>query len=402
MNTTLISACAATVLAASSMTAMAKEQTQGLLSLAQALKAETAYQESLAPAAGGIDTSIQMQFRYKFNQRGSQSTTLAAADDDLTIGFVNRRTKLYLKGKVTEDISALVIMSFSKSSGGAALYDAVFDWKLSDTVTVRGGQFKPALLREESVSSKYLLAVDRSSVNETFNQDYTQGVELVIAEDDWRAKLGFNDGIASDNTYYTSASEADYGFTARGEIKFGDASWKQYKQFTSWRGAKGGLMVGAAIHHQSMGNTNPATTPTTEMNTGTVDASLLGDGWNLYAAGVWRTTDSGPTSLTDAGFILQGGVFASDQNEFFARWDMISPSDSTPIVVGVSGPSDFNVLTIGWNHYLVPESHAAKFTIEVQKYFDPTTESIVAIKGNIQPDSTSDQFAVTAQFQLLF
>lgn len=161
-------------------------------------------------------------------------------------------------------------------------------------------------------------------------------------------------------------------------------------------------MVGAAFNHQAMGNTNPATTPSTSLGTGTIDASLLGDGWNLYAAGVWRTMDSGASSLTDTGFLLQGGVFVSDIDELYARWDVVVPSDSNLVVAGVSGNSDFNTFTVGWNHYVIPESHAAKFTLEFQHYPDPTTESIITVKGNILPDSTGDQFAITAQFQLLF
>jgi len=398
----LISACAATVLSISSMNAIAGEERGGLLNLAAAVQADSASRESLAPASDELKISLQMQFRYNFNQRGSDSTTLASPDEDVTIGFVNRRTKIAIAGKVTDDISAKVQISFSDSSGSASLYDGYFKWKLSDTVVFRAGQFKPGLLREENLSSKYMLATDRSSANETLNQDYTQGVELRVTEDDWRFIASFNDGFSTKNTYFTSSSEADYGVTARGELKFGESTWKQYKQFTSWRGASGGLMIGAAAHHQSMGRTNPATNPTTDLTTFTVDASLLGDGWNLYSAGIWRSTNDGLTTFTDSGFILQGGVFVSDTDEFFARWDLIMPSDSTPVVVGTSGPSEFNTFTVGWNHYILPESHAAKFTLEVQHFPDPTTESIVTLKNNLLADSTSGQFAITAQFQLLF
>ena len=373
-----------------------------MLDLARAVEHASYGYGSLSPIPDSLKASIHTQFRYMYNQRDSKSTTLVGPDDDLTIGFVTRRTKFKLSGNVTEDISAKVTMAFSNSTGAAALEDAVFSWKISDTVSLRGGQFKPALVREENMSSSKQLTVDRSAVNETINQDFTQGLELIITEDDWRAFLSFNDGIGADNTYFTSATEGDLGFTARGELRFGDASWKQFGQFTSFRGANTGLMVGAAFHHQTMGNTNPSTTPSTDMSIGVLDASYLGDGWNLFAAGTWRTMDSGATSLTDAGLVLQGGVFVSDNDEFFARWDVLMPSDSNPIVPGTSGNSDFNTVTVGWNHYIIPESHAAKFTLEVQHYADPTTESIVSLRNNLLADSTSGQFAITAQMQLLF
>ena len=383
--------------------AHAAEDTAELLQLSRAYSDSVyAGMVSSSPFPDSLKVSLQTQFRYNINVRGSNSTTLASPDDDVTIGFTTRRTKLGIEGKVTDNISGKVKFGFSQSSGAGTLEDAVLAWKLSDTVTFRAGQFKPSVLREEIVSSSLQLATDRSSLNETFNQDFTQGVELIVTEDDWRVTVGFNDGFNADNTFYNSASEADYAGTVRGELRFGDASWSQYKQFTSWRGANSGFMLGGALHYQGMGSTNPATNPTTEMTTGTIDASLVQDGWNLYAAVLWRSMNSGTMTLTDSGFVLQGGVFVSDQDEFFGRWDIITPSDSNPTVVGTSGANDFNTLTVGWNHYLIPESHAAKFTLEVQHYPDPSTESIVSIRGNLLADSTSDQFAITAQFQLLF
>ena len=357
---------------------------------------------SFSTIPDSFKASIQLQTRYNYNQRGSDSTTLGGDQNDLSIGFTNRRSKMSLESKVTDAISAKVQFAFSQSSGAGSLEVAAMTWKLSDTVGIRAGQFKTALLREENISSRRQLTVDRSATNETFNQDYSQGIQLTVKEDSWRLFLSFTDGFGSDNTYFSSTAEADYAVTARFERRFGEASWSQYKQFTSWRGANGGLMVGAAFHFQEMGLTNPATTPATDMSTGTVDASLMGDGWNLFAAWTWRTMDTGVQTLSDAGFVFQGGVFVSDQDEFFARWDMIMPSNENATVVGVSGSEDFNTFTLGWNHYLIPESHAAKFTLQVQAYPDATTESIVAIKGNLLPDSTGDQFAFTAQFQLLF
>ena len=399
-NTSIVAIFAGTLVG----TAFAGEESGRLLELSRAYELAGYTDTSMlsSPIAEGLKVGIHTQFRYNINKRGSDSTTLAAPKDDLTLGFTTRRTKVGIEGKVTDDITGKVKFAFSQSSGSAALESAEFKWKLSDTVTLRAGQFKPGLIREENISSSKQLATDRSSANETFNQDFTQGVELIFTEDDWRFITSFNDGFGADNTFYTSATEADYALTARGELKLGEASWSQYKQFTSWRGANEGLLLGAAAHYQAKGSTNPSTTPETETATFTADASLVRDGWNLYAAGIWRSMNTGTMTLTDGGFVVQGGAFVSDNDEFFARWDLIMPSDSSPVVAGVSGSSDFNALTIGWNHYLIPESHAAKFTLEVQHYPDATTESIVAIKGNLLADSTGDQFAVTAQFQLLF
>ena len=61
--------------------------------------------------------SMQIQFRYNYNQRGSDSITLANSNDNLTLGFTNRRTKLGLKANVTESISARAKLGLSQTSG---------------------------------------------------------------------------------------------------------------------------------------------------------------------------------------------------------------------------------------------------------------------------------------------
>ena len=61
-------------------------------------------------------------------------------------------------------------------------------------------------------------------------------------------------------------------------------------------------------------------------------------------------------------------------------------------------------MTVGWNHYMVPESHAAKFTLDLRYYLDATTTSIVSTSDghNLLADSEDGQFGLTAQMQFLF
>lgn len=342
---------------------------------------------------------VQVQARYQFNSRDDASSTLASPDDDTTTGFVIRRAKFGVEGNVTDNIKGKLKFAFNRNSGAAALEDAYANWKINDDISLKVGQFKAAVLREENMSSSKQLASDRSAVNETFNQDFTQGVEMTFGGDQWRAMIGVNDGFGTDNTAFNSGSEADFGISARAEILIGDASWSQFKQFTSFRGSNAGGMIGAAIHFESAGDTNPSTTPTTDMTVGTVDFSWVDDGWNFFAAGVWNSMDTGTTSFDDMGFIAQGGIFLDDQNEIFARWDAVLPDDNR----GATG-DDFNSVTVGWNHYLIPESHAAKFTVDIAYYIDATTTSIVSTSDghNLLPDSEDGQFGLTAQMQILF
>jgi Phosphate-selective porin O and P len=346
-----------------------------------------------------LKIGVQIQARYQFNSRDDAGTTLASPDDDITTGFVIRRAKIGIEGKVTDNIKGKIKFAFDRKTGVGKLEDAYAKWAINDDLTLKIGQFKQGLLREENMSSSKQLATDRSAVNETFNQDFSQGIELHFGGDKWRGLVGFTDGFKTGNTAFNSASEADYALNTRFEVLLGDADWSQFKQFTSWRGSDSGGMLGAALAYQSAGDTNPATALTIEMTTGTIDFSYVGDGWNGYAAGVWRKMDTGAVSIDDFGIVVQGGVFVADQDELFARWDAIFPDSAN----GATS-EDFNSVTVGWNHYIIPESHAAKFTLDLAYYLDSTTGSIVKTSDghNLLADSTDGQIGITAQLQLLF
>jgi phosphate-selective porin O/P len=357
--------------------------------------------ESLPGASGieGLKVTLQLQSRYQFNSRDDSGTTLARTDDGTTMGFALRRTKVGFEAKVMDNLTAKIKFAFDRKTGVASLEDGYGKWKINDEFTLKFGQFKPALLREESLSSSKQLASERSAMNETFNQDFSQGVELDYSAERWRAKVSFNDGFNNDNTAFNAASEADFALTARVETRVGEAGWSAYKQFTSFRGSNRGGLIGGAIHYQSRGDTNPSFTPAIDMTVGTIDFSWVDDGWNFYAAGVWRRNDNGVTELDDFGIVVQGGIFVADQDELFARWDEIFPDDGNG-----ARSQDFGRVTFGWNHYFLPESHAAKFTIDCAYALDSTTDSIVKTSDghNLLSDSEDGQFAITAQMQLLF
>jgi len=346
-----------------------------------------------------ITLSGQLQFRYQANFRDDQPTNAGGGtDDDVTVGFVMRRAKIAAKAKVTDTIHANIQLAFNRSTGLAALETAEINWKLTDDWTLRFGQFKSPFLREELVSSKRQLTSERSPVNETFNQDYSQGVELNYAQESWRLAFMVSDGFNTDNTRFNSAMESDIALTARAEVLLGDAGFKQYKQFTSFRGVTQGAMLGLAGHWQSMGDTNPSLPNSMDMTTITGDFSFVADGWNLYAAGIWRNMDvTAATSADDFGVVVQGGVFISDADEIFARYSGFFPDD-------FDGAADFNSLTVGWNRYISPESHAAKLTVDLTYHFDAVTGSGIATSDghNLLTDTNDGQLGLIAQVQLLF
>jgi hypothetical protein len=346
-----------------------------------------------APAASPVTVGGQIQFRYIWNVRDQD-----IAGNDSTNGFQTRRTKLWAKGEIADGWSYKVQGAFDRDGGTFGLEDAYVDYKADDAWTIRWGQFKLPFMREESVSSSRQLAADRSIANEVFNQDWSQGIQATFAQDAWRFMGAFSDGFGTRNSDFDSGSEADYALTARGEF-LGAGDWKNFDDFTSWQGSPFGWMVGGAIHWQSGGNT--VGTPDVDVLSVTVDGSLEGDGWNAFISGVWRKVDPNSGSkFDDFGWTIQGGYFVAADWELFGRWSQVFPDKDR------GSAKTFSELAVGVNHYVIPESHAAKFTVDWVLW--PT--SIVNSSSIVGPstgigllsDTGDPQWAIRGQFQLLF
>ncbi len=360
-----------------------------------------------APGDTRLNISGQLQFRYQATFRADDPPVIGA-DNDVTSGFATRRAKIKLEGHdKSERLSYKLIGAFSRSTGMFLLEDAFVAFDLTDDWTLSVGQFKGPLLREELVSSSAQLLVERSVVNETFNQGQMQGARLEWDSDRVRLAAMISDGLASANTPYNAAAEADVALGARVEVLVGEAGdWKRFKDFTSWRGAPFNAMLGAALHWQSTGDTNPSAASgmgaDIDLLTLTADASLEGDGWNAFASFVWRRTDAAamPT-FDDLGASVQGGVFVTDQAELFARWDAVF-ADTGRMLPG----DELHTIAAGVNYYFLPESHAAKLTANVLWYLDPPSDlaGVVGPSDSIPllADANGDQIALVIQFQLLF
>jgi hypothetical protein len=359
------------------------------------------------------------QFRYVANFRSSEG---AEPEKSFTSGFQNRRTQLILNGNIINpDLTFRVQQEFSRSGGGAGLLDAFGQYKMDNGWAVKWGQFKAPLLREELVSDTYQLAADRSIMNTVFTQGRTQGIELNYEADAWRGYFSFNDGLQTANTDFNSGGfgtvptglatpgEADWGLTARGEFKWA-GDWKQFRDFTSWQQEPYAGMVGVAGHYQHGGGTGALGGSTTEVNVAeaTIDASMEGNGWNAYAAAIYRHIDprgslADGSNLDDFGFLIQGGIFVSPQAELFARWDGVWADKD---YLGDDSRKLFHEATVGVNYYFSEKSHAAKFTADAIWAFNETEDRPLIqtpdTAAAILPSSENDQAAVRLQFQLVF
>jgi len=379
----------------------------GLSSFALAQNADQsrAYANELTSDAAGhqsfaanstVEVYGQIQFRYIINSRDE-----VAGDDDAAIGFQTRRTKIGVRGTVGENFGYEVRGAFDREDGVFGLENAFVTYAIDDNWTARWGQFKLPTLREELTSSTNLLAVDRSTVNEAFNQDYSQGIEFQYRNDSFMFRGAFSDGFGTRNTDFTSGTEADYAFTGRLDYRWGAGDWSRFEDFTSWRGQEYGGTIGGAAHWQSGGDT--VGTADTDIWQVTVDTGVEGNGWNVYGAFIWTNTDTAGAadSTDDLGWLVQGGWFLTDNWELFGRFDMVIPDDDRG-----AASDEFSAFTIGVNDYIIPESHAAKFSADLVWNLDAQADSASVVFPNtgtgLLTDTEGDQFVIRLQFQLLF
>jgi hypothetical protein len=352
------------------------------------------------PAAPLVQIGGQIQFRYLINFRDEVPVVPGGAEEnDVSTGFQTRRTKLEAKGEVSDGWSYFVQINADEDGGSVGLQEAWVKYQINEQSTLQWGQLKLPLLREELVSSKRQLAAERSVTNEVFTQDRSQGVQYGWDGESMRFRVAFSDGLDTENTDFNSAGEADFAFTGRFEYK-GSGDWKQFDDFTSWQGSPFAWMVGGAAHYQNGGSTNNSFDH--DLVQVTVDGSLEGNGWNAFAAFIYRMADiTGSIDADDYGFLVQGGVFLNPQWELFGRLDWINAD-------GVFAPAgeDFTSITAGVNYYVIPESHAAKFTGDFVYFVDNPSETAIVFSPDTGVgllDTAEDgQFVIRLQFQLLF
>ncbi|MDF1808960.1 MAG: porin [Phycisphaerales bacterium] len=358
---------------------------------AGSLELDRAYASELKADAGtrsvlnqgnlsNLEVHVGVRFGYSFNSRDGS----ALGDSDTTMGFNFSEAEVALEGDVTDNMHARLSFDFgpdnSDSLGGEGtghLEDAFVDWAVNDDFSLRVGQFIPSYSAEASTSEFHMMNSYRSVTHEFLGTpSWTQGVEASFGGDTWTFAVGFNDGPNTASTAFNSMSEADYGFNARFDF-YSDSDHGRFADQTSWRGSENGWRAGAGLMFATYGNTNPAATTTESDNFfWTIDGAYEGDGWAVRAAFYSSNIDpNAGTEHTNYGFELGGSFFFNDQWEGFARWDTLMLDDDTGAgQVVASGEEVQNFVAIGANYYFVPESQAAKFTLELGMALDETAD----------------------------
>lgn len=338
-------------------------------SYAAELKADAGARAVLSQGnLGNITVTAGIRFGYDYNDVDGRATT----DDDTTMGFGFQDAEIAIEGDVTDNMRARVSFDFglndaSGAAGGSAvLEDAFVDWAVNDTFSLRVGQFVPAGSAEGSTSEYKIMGAYRGVAHEFLDTPgWTQGIEAHFGGDTWGFVAGLNDGRNTGNASFNSAAEADFGVNFRFDF-YSDSDKARFADQTSWRGSATGWRVGAGLQWESFGSTNPSGVETDSLFFA-LDGTYEADGWSATAA--FYYTDIEDTATTDhsnMGFSLAGTFFFSDQWEGFARWDtIILDDDATAGQINAGGEDAFNFIAIGANYYFIPESHAAKFTVEL-------------------------------------
>lgn len=377
--------------------------------------------------ASTLTTNALFQFRYVANFRDDMNAGVGT-DNDFTTGFEIPRARIDWSGNLINDnLTYRISVDSGEANSPANSLNVTwaygqYAFEGMEGAFVRFGQFKAPLLWEELVDAEFQLAADRSVANESFSQGYSQGLMFGYEAEAWRGYFALTDGLRSAGSTYNGAGAADIALTARGEFKIA-GDWARFTDFTSWRNSDYAAKIGAAIHWETYGDTQPSSgggpLPFSQGTQGdqivyTVDAAVEGNGWNAFAAfiGSWSEADAGTnTDRSDFAVVAQAGVFLTDQVELFGRYDGLFVDSDRGLA-----EDNFNFGAIGFNYYFFPESHAVKATVDLLMSFDKTVPSLVGVlpgaaaggnSGTFSPTSFLGQgddteFALRAQASVLF
>jgi hypothetical protein len=357
---------------------------------------------NIADASGDNRLTIggYAAFRYNASFRDSDSV---GDTEDLTQGFSTPLTRVRFSGTVGDrNLSYKIQASFNGEDGVAAIDDAFGEYAFGEGWSFRWGQFNLPVVREISVGAEDHLGADFSLTSQFFGQGYSQGIMLSYASDTMRFQGALSDGASTANTNFTSTAEADYALSARLEGLLVGSDWGRFNNYTSWRNAEDGALLGGAIHWQSGGETGG--TSDVDLLIATIDFTYEGAGWNATGVGYYASADQGNGSdRDDFGFMAQGGIFLNDQWEAFARYDGFFLDDDA------TSEDNLNFFTIGVNYYMFQDSNAAKFTGQIGYAFEDTSDLFGSggfLEGTNESgflgDSEEGEIALTLQAQLRF
>ena len=418
----------------------------------------------LASADGGFTLRVQgqLQVRWVLNHNPSGQNysnanyavdsfnDTSSVDGSKTAwGFQVRRAKVKFKGSVLDDSWRYQINgAFSSSSGSFAFEDVMISKHYDNGLAVTLGQFKVPFTREELVSSRKQLAVDRSLVNAFFGSGRGLGVDVRYRDEDLSLEGYYGNGMRTaveNSPLFTSSADnpTEYAFAGRVQWKLA-GDWSQFKDFNAGLSEKTAVMIGLAGMSQRYNQNASASTllaplappngtPTGYAGGGTLDGTTVSgvtadisakfDNVSLFGAVVWQQYDLdgswqsqiiGNQSLGGStnpwGFLVQGGYALTETFELFARYAFTNadfgsitlPQPGPPPGPYALGSMKTSVITLGVNHFI---NDNVKFTADWGINLD--SPMIGVNQGSLQGlgwgyTNARYQWVLRGQIQLLF
>ncbi|MEI6273281.1 MAG: porin [Phycisphaerae bacterium] len=336
-------------------------------------------------------------------------------------------------------------------SSNAGMEEAMVIKELSHEFKISVGQFKSPFLREEIVSSRRQLAVERSLVDQMFSTKFTQGVMGTWTGDRAMFEVMYNDGGSNANTGATAAFNSESvgtptnmnngaGFTEwaitahAGWLAYGH--WNDFNDLTSFPGEGEGLMFNTWLNMQRGGQQVSSAVQDNKnipLN-GNADAQFLtwsaDASWNFGGANVFgyfvmntayeipATTTNNIGSINSYGAVVQGGYFITNTVELFGRWEWLSTQNKGVNDIGNNGATTHNVAnvfnagrtnayTAGFNWFIY--GRQIKLTTDIGFTTAPLWfnngiygAGVAGTNYRIEPAGGGGQIVVRSQLQLLF
>lgn len=350
-----------------------------------------------------IDPIAFVQFRYIADVQDQQD-----GQEDLTVGFVNSRTRVGLKGNIEEPNMDFFVWFGFTGSGSSLLLDAWMNWQIDDNFSLKAGQFKLHTWNEWTVSETKQTFVERSLLDARFSSLYGQGIEATWKNDNLKLVGSYNDGLRSWND---SSPGNKWAASGRAELLL-DGEWSQRADFNSFRDENPFMMLGIAGHIQD-GDTlagaggSSIYTNDTKITQWTADFQWGFGGAAVYAAVIGNYEERpGGVDYDQYGALIQGQVFVTDDIELFARYEW-GDLDGQAAAFAVSNPGatmedTLSVLTVGATKYYA--GHAMKFTADAGIAFDEVSGAWGGGGRGWQGDDAgaNSQFVFRAQMQAIF
>ena len=372
----------------------------------------------------------QIQTRWVLNDTKQSFADRGTSNENspqTTWGFQIRRAKVKFKGNVIDP-------TWKYAINGAFGGDGVFDFEevmlskvFENGITMTLGQFKTPWLREELVSSSRQLAVERSVVNEFFNQDRAVGLLVAWKNDDWSLAASYNNGqrtLLTADERYTNFTDnpTKWAFSARAEYKL-SGDWSDFKGFNGGLDQDQAVMLGVAVMGQRYndqvqdGSIPGAPTATVDYDNSTVwgvtaDISAKFQNISLFAAGVFQSYDTKGVESGDGfdlsdytpwGVVVQGGYSINDDWELFSRYEYGNvPIEDLAVAGGAALDTRggvASILTVGANWFL---NSKVKFTADWGINFADDLNLFDDPGDGWRDSGTDDEWVLRAQLQLLF